>query len=318
MAPGRRPGISWLRSGTTQRRLDGARPWKGQRPNERPMNGFTAARRALLCAALAARCSPPRPVPSRSTACTPATSSSWPGSRTQLAAQGLACRRARALLRGWLAKTWSLAGEGLPRSTRRHHWQCRRGLAWSCALNGRRVRMVFRLELRRTADLVATLETAHGTGVAGERLRRLHDRGPQPGHGRGRPHASSSRCRRRASFWGATPSQGRCGRPDDGGLICALGSIGTGIDDRAAVTITMGYDCFSLDPIGPADVLVSSIAGDLDRSNNRAFVDERDRDCPDPLDTWFDEPDPAPRFPTPPGPEDPPPAPEDPAPPPED
>ena len=278
------------------------------------MNGFTAARRALLCAALAALMLAPsagaEPV-ERMHSCDKLELARF---GTRLAAQGLACRRARALLRGWLGNTWSLAGEGLPRSARRHHWQCRRGLAWSCALNGRRVRMVFRLELRRTADLVATLETEHGTGVAGERFvdytmvvrnlgtdavpARLFFTMP-PG----------------ASFWGATPSQGRCGRPDDGGLMCGLGSIKTGIDDRATVTITMGYDCFSLDPVGPADVLVSSIAGDLDRSNNRAFVDERDRDCPDPLDTWFDEPDP-PEIPEPP--EDPPPAPEDPAPPPEE
>jgi hypothetical protein len=278
------------------------------------MNGFTPARRTLLWGLLAALMLAPsagaEPI-DRMHSCDKLEPARF---ETQLAAQGLSCRRARALVRGWLAKSWSLAGEGLPRSTRRHHWLCRRGLAWSCAVNGRRVRIVFRLELRRTGDLVGTLKTAYGIGVAGERfvdyrvvVRNLGTDAV--------PARLFLTMPAGASFWGATPSQGRCHTPGGGRLQCALGSVATGCDDRAAITITMGYDCFSLDPIGPAGMLVSSIAGDLDRSNNRASVDERDRDCPDPLDTWFDEPDP-PELPDPP--DDPPPAPADPAPPPED
>jgi hypothetical protein len=287
------------------------------------MNGFRAARGALLCAVLAALMVAPsaggEPI-DRMHSCDRLELARF---GTQLAAQGLACRRARLLLRGWLATTWSLAGEGLPRSTRRHHWQCRRGLAWSCAVNGRRARIVFRLELRRTGDLAATLKTEHGIGVAGERfvdyIVAVRNLGTDPVPGRLRLTMPAG-----ASFWGATATQGRCGRPNGGRVQCALGSISTGLDDAAAVTVTMGYDCFSLDPIGPGDVLVASVAGDLDRSNNRSSVDERDRDCPDPLDTWFDEPDP-PEMPEPPDPPeipeppaDPPPAPEDPGPPPEE
>ena len=272
------------------------------------MNGFRAAMGAFLCAMLLAPAAGAEPV-DRMHSCDKLERARF---EAQFAAQGLACRRARALLRTWLATTWSLAGEGLPRSTRRHHWQCRRGLAWSCAVNGRRTRMVFRLELRRTGDLVADLETAYGLGPAGEPFvdytAVVRNVGTDPVPARLYLTVPAG-----ALFWGATPSQGRCSRPSAGRVQCALGSIATGFDDRAVVTITMGYDCVPLDPIGPADVLVSSIAGDLDRSNNRASVYERDRECPDPLDTWFDEPDPPevpepPSDPPPPGPDDPPPA----------
>src|SRR5688572_12974441 len=105
------------------------------------MNGFIAARRALVCAAVGAAMLVPSAAHAepmgRMHGCGKLLLARF---KAELAIQGASCRRARPLLRGWLAESPSLAGEGLPRSTRARHWRCRRALAWRCAVNGRRVR----------------------------------------------------------------------------------------------------------------------------------------------------------------------------------
>jgi uncharacterized repeat protein (TIGR01451 family) len=281
------------------------------------MNGFTAAKGALVCTVLAAVLAAPTAnaeMVGRFHVCGKLNAGPF---KAQMAAQGMGCRRARPLLRAWLAKSASLGGEGMPRSTRIHHWQCRRVIAWACSVNGHRVRLVFDLDLRRHGDLSAEVETAYAGGPAGQgyvdyRITvrnlgsdvvagRLVDVLP-PGVG----------------LVGASPTQGRCAAPDAAGqLRCALGAVRTGFDNGVRVAIRIAYDCSVFDPIAPSSIAVSSPAGDVDLSNNAANVDELDRDCPDPLfefppddaDPSFDDPDPDPPpvDPSPP-PEDPPPA----------
>jgi hypothetical protein len=276
------------------------------------MNGFIAARRALVCAAAAAAL------------LAPTTARAEPIDRmhpcgkvllvrfkAELAIQGTSCRRARPLLRGWLAESASLAGEGLPRSTRPRHWRCRRALTWSCTVNRRRVRMIFKLELRRHGDLLGTIAANRATAPWDEpyvdyRIV-VRNVGTDPVMGR-----VAVRLPADVALVRTAPTQGRCEKPDRAGRMeCALGWVATGFDRGAVVTIRVTYACSTFDPIAPAGIVVSSVAGDLDRSNNRAAVDELDRDCPDPFDAWWSEPDPDPP------PEDPEPPVEDPPPPPD-
>jgi uncharacterized repeat protein (TIGR01451 family) len=213
--------------------------------------------------------------------------------KAQAGAQGMGCRRVRPLLRSWLAKSTSLGGEGLPRSTRAHHWQCRRVIAWACSVNGHRVRLVFDLDLRRHGDLSAEIESAMAPGPAGQgyvdyRLT-VRNLGADAVAGRLVDKLPSG-----LALVSATPSQGSCAAPDaDGRLRCALGAVRTGFDNGVQVAIRVAYDCSMWDPIPVSSIGVWSPSGDIDPSNNTASVDEVEPDCPDPLfDFPPDVPDP--------------------------
>ena len=185
--------------------------------------------------------------------------------------------------------------------------------------------MVFRLELRRSGDLLGTIDGTHATGPAGEpyvdyRIA-VRNVGTDPVMAR-----VAMRLPSEVTVVRVAPTQGRCAKPDaTGRLECSLGWVATGYDRGAVVTVRVTYGCSTFDPIAPATIVASSVAGDLNRSNNRAFLDELDRDCPDPFDAMWPEyepyppdPEPAPEE-EPPAEEDPPPPPgEDPLPPPED
>jgi uncharacterized repeat protein (TIGR01451 family) len=273
------------------------------------MNGFTAARHALLCAAIgltavaaSAHAEPIR----RMHDCGKLTSARF---KAEMAVQGTSCRRARPLLRGWLAKSRSPAGESLPRSTRPGHWLCRRVIAWSCDVNGRPVTMVFNLELRRHGDLWATVTSAFAAGATGQNYLDykidVRNVGTDVVHG-----TLVNTLPPGVGFVSATATRGRCGRPDFAErLQCVLGPVPTGFDHGVAVTIRVSYDCATFDVIGRDSIAVMSIAGDIDLSNNTVYVEELDRRCPDPVDPLFVDP-----FP----PDDPGPPPPDPGPPPPD
>jgi Domain of unknown function DUF11 len=254
------------------------------------MNGFTAARRAFVCAAvgLAAVTASAHAEPiGRMHDCGKLTSARF---KAEMAIQGTSCRRARPLLRGWIAKSRSLAGESLPRSTRSRHWLCRRVIAWECAVNGRPVAMVFNLELRRHGDLRGVITSVFAAGAAGETYLDYKIDVRNVGTDVV-PGMLVNRLPPGVGFVSATASRGRCGRPEPAGrLRCALGPVPTAFDHGVAVTIRVSYDCATFDPIGRDSIAVTSPAGDIDLSNNTAYVDEVDRPCPDPLDPLFGDP----------------------------
>ena len=132
------------------------------------MKGFTPAKWALAGFALAAACAAPAAnaeMVGRYHVCGKLNAAPF---KAQLSSQGMGCSRARPLLRAWLGRSTSLSGEGMPRSTRAHHWQCRRVIAWACTVNGHKVRIVFDLDLRRHGDLAASMKAAFATGPAGQ------------------------------------------------------------------------------------------------------------------------------------------------------
>jgi hypothetical protein len=247
------------------------------------LKGFTAATGALVCLALGAVLAPPAAnaeMVGRYHVCGKLKSGPF---KAQMATQGIGCRRARPLLRAWLAKSVSLGGEGLPRSTRLHHWQCRRVIAWACVVNGHRVRVVFDLDLRRHGDLSSEVETAYAPGSPGQGYvdYRITVRNLGSDVVGGRLVAALPPG---VGFVSASPSQGRCAAPDPAGqLKCSLGRVRTGFDSGARVVIRIAYDCSAFDPIASSSIAVSSPAGDIDLSNNAANVDELERHCPDPL-----------------------------------
>ena len=208
-----------------------------------------------------------------------------PRFRAEVAIRGTSCRRARPLLRSWLETSRSPAGEGLPRSARTRHWQCRPLIAWSCEVNGRDVRMVFGLELRRRGDLWGAVTTAFASGPAGETwldygivVRNAGTDAVPATVVDGLPAGTAF----------VSASRGSCVvRAAAGRLRCSLGPVPPGFDDGTQITVRVSYDCSSNDPIGPSRIALSSPAGDLDLSDNVASVDELDPVCPDP---FFDDP----------------------------
>jgi hypothetical protein len=257
------------------------------------MNGFAATKIALACSALAVVLAVPSAhaeMVGRFHVCGKLAAGPF---KARVGAQGMGCSRVRPLLRTWLAKSRSLGGEGLPRSTRPDHWQCRRVIAWACSVNGHRVRLVFDLDLRRHGDLSAEMQSAMTPGPAGQGYAdygiTIRNLGSDVVAGR-----LVAKLPMGLALVGATPSQGSCAAPDASGqLRCALGAVRTGYDNGVEVTIRMAYDCSMLDPIPATAIAVSSPSGDIAPSNNTAGVDELEPDCPDPLfDFPRDDPDP--------------------------
>jgi uncharacterized repeat protein (TIGR01451 family) len=290
-------------------------PTKG--PIKGRTNGFTAAKCVLVAMALATVLAPPganAEMVGRFHLCGKLNAGPF---KARVGARGMGCRRVRPLLRAWLSRSGSLAGEGLPRSARAHHWQCRRVIAWACAVNGHRVRLVFDLDLRRHGDLSAELKSALAPGPAGQGYvdysLTVRNLGSDAVAG-----TLVDRLPAGLALLSATPSQGRCAAPDAAGrLHCTFGPVRTGFDNGVKVAIRVAYDCSMLDPIPPSSVAVSSPSSDIDPSNNTADVDELDPDCPDPLfDFPPDDPEPpVDDFDLVPPPVDPDPPPEDPPPP---
>jgi hypothetical protein len=251
------------------------------------MNGFTAARRALVCAAIGlaalAASAHAKPI-GRMHDCGKLTSTRF---EAEMAIQGTSCRRARPLLRSWLRKSRSLAGESLPRSTRRRHWLCRHDIAWACGVNGRHVTMIFNLELRRHGDLWGVVTSAFAAGASGETYLDYKIAVRNVGSDVV-PATLMNRLPFGVGFVGAAATRGSCGRPDAAGrLRCELGPVPTGFYHGVSVTIRVSYDCSTVDVIGRDSIAVMSPEGDTDMSNNRAYVDELDPRCPDPLDLLF-------------------------------
>ena len=229
------------------------------------MKGFTPAKWALAGFALAAACAAPAAnaeMVGRYHVCGKLNAAPF---KAQLSSQGMGCSRARPLLRAWLGRSTSLSGEGMPRSTRAHHWQCRRVIAWACTVNGHKVRIVFDLDLRRHGDLAASMKAAFATGPAGQAYVdygvTVRNLGSDVVSGRLVETLPAN-----AGFVGAVPAQGSCGTPDAAGrLRCSLGGVPTGFDNGVRVTIRVAYDCASFDPVGPSAIAVSSPAGDIIR-----------------------------------------------------
>jgi hypothetical protein len=65
-------------------------------------------------------------------------------------------------------------------------------------------------------------------------------------------------------------------------LTCALGRVRTGFDNGARIRLRVRYECSTVDSVGQNSVAVTSPAGDIDRSNDDAFVDELEARCPEP------------------------------------
>src|SRR3954469_13279491 len=207
------------------------------------MNGFLAVGRALVCAAVLI-----------GAFALPA-SAAEPGGRMHdcgklgtarfkvlgLGVQGPHCARARDLVGEWLARTTSMAGEGLPRSRRRGRWQCRRLLAWSCTLNGRDARMVVNFDLRRHGDLWPAIESATAVGPAGQAYvdYRIAIRNT------GRDAVAGTLVNAlpvNVTLVRATTTHGACA-VEPGRLVCSLGLLGTGYDSGALVFLRVAYDC---------------------------------------------------------------------------
>jgi uncharacterized repeat protein (TIGR01451 family) len=275
------------------------------------MNGFSAGRRALICAAvligaLAVPASAAEPI-GRMHDCGKLVTGRF--KVLGVGVQGVRCVRARGLLRDWLANSASPASEGFPRSRRRGHWECRRFIAWSCTVNGRAIRMVINFDLRRHGDLWGRAESAYAIGPAGETyvdykiVVRNTGRDVVAG---GVVDALPPN----VTLVRVTTSQGSCGGTDSGRRVtCSLGPVRTGFGNGARVTLRVAYDCEGPDPIGLNSTAVASPSGDVDPSNNTSFVDELDPVCPDPPpEPFFDDPppDPDPDPFTDPPPEDPP------------
>jgi uncharacterized repeat protein (TIGR01451 family) len=260
------------------------------------MNGFLAAGRALVCAAaligaFAVPASAAEPV-GRMHDCGKLGTGRF--KVLGVGVQGARCVRARALVREWLTRSVSMAGEGLPRSRRRGHWQCRRLIAWSCTVNGRGVRMVMNFDLRRHGELWPTIESAYAVGPAGQTY--VDYRIVVRNTGRDVVAATLvNTLPSNVALVSAATSHGGCAAAEAGRLACSLGPVRTGYDNGALVILRVAYDCEGIDAIAPDSVAVTSPSGDVDPRNNGAFVDELDPTCPDPLDDPFlDDPPPDP------------------------
>ena len=198
---------------------DGWREPAAERPNEGIHAGKVGARRLRAAAACAAPAANAEMV-GRYHVCGKLNAAPVQGAAEL---QGMGCSRARPLLRAWLGRSTSLSGEGMPRSTRAHHWQCRRVIAWACTVNGHKVRIVFDLDLRRHGDLAASMKAAFATGPAGQAYVdygvTVRNLGSDVVSGRLVETLPAN-----AGFVGAVPAQGSCGTPDAAGrLRCSLG-----------------------------------------------------------------------------------------------